>query len=315
MGDNHVLKITTDADEAKNSHKIIGQNANHVVRVFDVFRFKNVGLNFVPFYGLVLEKLHPLSKEEEDEFRGLAKVLLEDDVIQSLGTHDWNKVRESIEEFVTERVYNDFGLTVPKQSTKSAPAPSMNSRPATPPQGPRALFRSPAPPGEHKKEDAQARVEHNVAALDELARKYQVPEILKDLGRLGITFYDLHEGNLMKRGGSYVVTDLGRSDSGGAEPPVLERIISSVLDSLLEAGPSGANAANFTQPGGQSSSTKGGSSAWSSGAGNMTPEDEEEGNDRYNKFSRRLQPITHGHPDERSLDDNDDDLHDRAPRV
>lgn len=65
--------------------------------------------------------------------------------------------------------------------------------------------------------------------------EFQFPEIIRELKGLGIEFYDYHSGNLMMRGNDYVVIDLGRSNSAGKPPPVLERLVAEGAQRAAEA--------------------------------------------------------------------------------
>ncbi|MHA2047013.1 MAG: hypothetical protein ACW99G_19665, partial [Candidatus Thorarchaeota archaeon] len=61
-----VFKLTTDKSEAIASSAIMnkGKNLKHVVKVFDVYRLKDLPM---PMYGIKLEKLQPLSEDEKDD--------------------------------------------------------------------------------------------------------------------------------------------------------------------------------------------------------------------------------------------------------
>ena len=58
----------------------------------------------------------------------------------------------------------------------------------------------------------------------ELFDRFDFGGILEELHKNGIDFLDFHSGNLMKRGSTYVVIDLGMSQNSAAAgvPPVLE---------------------------------------------------------------------------------------------
>ena len=57
-----VLKVTKDAREAKASAIVAGKNLPNIVKVYDIWKFPGV-----EWYGLIIEKLTPLSKEEEKQ--------------------------------------------------------------------------------------------------------------------------------------------------------------------------------------------------------------------------------------------------------
>ena len=122
-------------------------------------------------------------------------------------------------------------------------------------------------------------------------RHYEIDKIIPQLRKLGIGFADFHSGNMMKRGTQYVINDLGRSRSGGAEPPVLERIVRLVLKELDSPTPG-----NFSGLGGTQTGLRGGSSAWSAPI-DCNDEDEEEEPLWQNQL-RGLQQIDRRSPDE-----------------
>lgn len=69
--------------------------------------------------------------------------------------------------------------------------------------------------------EAEARLDGvDLAPLRDLG----LPDVVDELEWLGIKFFDYHHGNLMVRPGTkgLVAIDLGFSDTGGADPPVLE---------------------------------------------------------------------------------------------
>lgn len=55
-------------------------------------------------------------------------------------------------------------------------------------------------------------------------RQVQFGEMLAELRQARIQFIDFHGGNLMKRGDTYVLIDLGRSASAGVAPAQLTRV-------------------------------------------------------------------------------------------
>ncbi|MFA5750490.1 MAG: hypothetical protein WC895_04720, partial [Candidatus Shapirobacteria bacterium] len=71
LGNSMVLKVTTDVSEAKamNHVKQNGHNLKHVVKVLDIFKFKEDDM--IPdsgVFGIVMEKLEQLSNDEKVEF-------------------------------------------------------------------------------------------------------------------------------------------------------------------------------------------------------------------------------------------------------
>jgi len=191
VGGRKVLKVTKDSKEAIASNKIKGMTMKHVAAIIDVFRFKDLQA-----YGIIQEKLEPLSKEESDKF---------DNMLVFTGLPIWLKRAKTWEEAV-------------KESIRHAVKKKGGGDPAS----------------------KEGRIAKNWATeiLDKLENEYKVKSSWEELKGKGISFSDYRGENLMKRGGEYVLIDIGLSDvQGGEEPDVLESIIREQVYSIfLEAG-------------------------------------------------------------------------------
>lgn len=156
-----VLKLTRDASEAKASNTPAlrtGQLA-HLVRVFDVFAFPRQEL-----YGIVTERLKPLSAADARQFDWLIRML------------HWL----------------DFNL-------RTTPLAIMQAT---------------------LKREAAANERGRAIAAE--WQRFQLAAILAELATAKIKFSDFHSGNLMKRGATYVLIDLGgEAQSGGMAPTPL----------------------------------------------------------------------------------------------
>lgn len=226
-GGDKVLKITTDASEAKASFKIKGKNLKSVVHIDEVWKIPETDPQL---YALATEKLTPLSNNEKD----LAKNAFEfirshEPALRSIATDDWDTFVGVLYEELEKDTIQESGLN------PDLPGPANKIRKAT-----------------------TRRHTFIVSKLKEL----RVPEMVDDLRQAGIQFGDYHEDNLMKRGNEFVINDLGSSKvAGGGDPPVLEKMIRTIMDGFgdgMGLHAVGARAA---------------SSAWS-GGGNMFTDDE-----------------------------------------
>lgn len=233
MGQGRVLKITADEGEAKTSFGLKSKtDLKYVVKIFDVFRFKNTaGINH-PVFGLVTERLSPLSSTEAKEFDYVteeAEVQMgKQHYLDVLYEGDWDKL------------VSEMRLAFEKDIAKESGLPAGNPRLA------RVL---------------QARMDRYIPVYE----KYKIPEMMKELRGAGIKFADYHSGNLMKRGAQYVINDIGRSKTtSAAEPPTLGEIVESIIGSIKESPFTGGF-------GSMQSGVQAGSSAWSSSKNRPDP--------------------------------------------
>lgn len=215
IGNGKVLKVTADAREARTSAKLINRNLQHVVRVFDVFVFGKEEAPQKSFdqrttkepgkpgqataYGIVTEKLTPLTDAEQKEFDSIIDELQaqmgKQRCIDAMWTGDWDHLVDEMKKAFTDDIQKEGGI-----------GPDH-------PRFQRVL---------------NQRIEKYTGAF----KKFGIPEMMTDLKSIGVKFADYHGGNLMKRSGKFVINDLGRSDSGATGTPLraLENVIRSVID-------------------------------------------------------------------------------------
>ncbi len=210
MGDDRVLKVTTDADEAKTCFGLIGHASQHVNSFYDVFKFPDLsGKTGDPesYYGIVQDKLEPLTEEEGDEFDSLMAAVFDYDDDEGaqdkspfealLTARGWAGFIKAFEDKIREDVVKETGAAPDAPVVRKAIA---------------------------------KRMQFYKAGWD----KFQMPQIVDELAHMGVGFGDFHSGNLMKRGSEYVINDLGKSRSPHqTEPPVLEQLTHSFVESVI----------------------------------------------------------------------------------
>lgn len=193
-GNGKVLKVTTDRSEATSSNKIVGKNYNHIVRIEDTFRFKTSDGSKI--YGIVQEKLTPLSDQERREVDDAFDLIREkENLLKTIATKSWEHLKQELFDEISKEVAGEIGI--PETS----------------------------PAFQNKVRKVSMRKHSYIVSLLE---KYKISEMMKELRNAKIEFADYHSGNIMKRGNDYVINDLGASKSDGAEPAVLE-----VLDDIV----------------------------------------------------------------------------------
>jgi len=173
IGNNRVLKLTTDEDEAKSSNHIRGKNMKNVVRVFDVFKLpKERSGKAGDVYGIVQEKLQEMPNDKEEQFTQAMR-----DLKSATGV--------ATKYFINGRRWDAFvGDVITKAARRG-------------------------------KEDVARKA---LAQLEDL----EMNDMVDQLNTANVEFEDYHPGNIMMRGTNFVITDLGFSQSPGADPDVLE---------------------------------------------------------------------------------------------
>jgi len=199
MGDK-VLKITQDVREAKASSLVAGKNIPNIIQVYDIWKFPGV-----EWYGLVLEKLQPLSPKEEKEVTdavlnsGFSMILYK-------ANDDWNAAMKEL----AKRAMNNFYSAAFGQYPDA-----IRSRGGQGTSDPRV------------QQFVQQNVNNTIQNFDKLTKEYKMRSLFKSLKALGIRYYDFHGGNYGRRAdGTLVLFDLGRSFSSGANPAELNERIS-----------------------------------------------------------------------------------------
>lgn len=266
VGANKVIKVTTDNKEARISNGLKGKNNQHIVKIFDVFKFdEKVFKDKVPMYGIIQEKLEPLSQQEHDEFNILKDAWWDDRVIDTFATKSFNEIVVKMRRVWFEELLRDLGHPIPESMSDKELEGFLGKISAK-----NARFAK-----------AIANAHKHINENEKLMIKYQVDKIVSELRTNGIEFADLKSENLMKKGQNYVVVDLGMSNGTNAiEPPVLEQMI---IKAVIEAGVP-ASPTSFASP-----SARVQSSPWSSGNTLEPKEDEIEdtGHEQLQQVSRK----------------------------
>jgi hypothetical protein len=274
MGGNKVLKVTTDKSEAQASLKLKGKNLKHVNNFYDVFKFPPGGPAKGDLYGIIQDKLTPLNDAEKMELNdGIGWFMdpeLKTSVRPFIERGDWEGALKAIQH-VMEQYYVQGKI---KEATTTAPARGSAFKPAKDAGGPQIK-----PMGQQQKVDpqvARTQAQREYARVLQIFKKYQIGEMIKEVRSQGLTFIDYHDGNIMKRGSSYVINDLGGSEGGGNEPPVMESFVKAIISEI------GA----FTGPGNTRTGMSAGSSKWSSGQTQLDTSIEDTWQNNFNNFPR-----------------------------
>jgi cytidyltransferase-like protein len=209
IGNNRVLKISNDVQEAIAANKLKEFNLKHVVRFFDVFRFPEEDPKLGHVYGVVQEKLIPLggadssnqqvSGESAELNNALIKLQLPQTIYKS--GYDWDRTKQMVAEFVQSEIKRKY--------------PQFSS------------------------DDIDRKYAEKYAAEMNgywkiCTQKFHIGDMVQELSAKGVKFHDYHAGNIMKRpNGEYVLIDIGYSKvAGGKEPGVLERVMEAIIEDL-----------------------------------------------------------------------------------
>lgn len=194
LGDK-VLKVTRDLREAKASSLVAGKDIPNIIKVYDIWQFQKTN-----WYGLIIEKLRPLSKEEED---ALTKTVINTrfTVLLSQAEDDWNKAMQMLAQRSMNSVVKDAYRKMPEFDPEKGGEGIRNPK---------------------VKEFVNQKTAEIINDFNKLTKEYNMKQLFKSLKQLGIQYYDFHGGNYGRReDGTLVLFDLGRSISKGAEPQEL----------------------------------------------------------------------------------------------
>lgn len=192
IGGNRALKVTADKQEAVAANKLKNLKLKHVYRVDDVFRLRDEHV-----YCIVQEALTkmPGSSDDASSVTGMAA--------------EFNKalIETGFPVFINRAAY-DWDKA--KELVKAYVHKKIKSYP---------------------KDTQMARFEEHNKLWNDLASKWHVKDMVKELASAGVKFHDYHAGNIMMRkDGTPVLIDIGYSKvEGGDEPDVLEKIIREML--------------------------------------------------------------------------------------
>lgn len=234
-GGDKILKITVDKSEASSNFVLRGRQLKHVNQIERVFKFAKTNeqaeARGLEVFGIVGDKLTELSEQEKTEIDYLSDLLTDDDVISTFATKDWEEVRNALYRKISKKHDPEGGGESPswKTTRKVAGTGAFNRQ---------------------------------WNSILKMLQKYQVPETVDELRSNGVQFADYHSGNVMKRGGDYVITDLSMSKTPGGSPDKID---------ILEVGIGGIGQMAVKAPG---------TSAWSSGMMARVGTDDTEERDR-----------------------------------
>jgi len=195
MGDK-VLKITKDVREAKTSSIVAGKTIPNIVQVYDIWKFPGVD-----WYGLIIEKLTPLSKEEEQQLTQ-AVINTRFPMLLHQAGDDWNKAMQLLAQQSMQRLV--------QQAYQQFPAanPSVGGQGMNDPQ---------------VQQFVRTGATKTIQDFDKITKEYKMRSLFKSLKALGVQYYDFHGGNYGRRAdGTLVLFDLGRSISKGTMPAELD---------------------------------------------------------------------------------------------
>lgn len=207
LGDK-VLKVTKDAREAQASSIVAGKNIPNIVQVYDIWKFPEVN-----WYGLIIEKLTPLSKDEEQQLTQ-SVINTKFPLLLHQASDDWNKAMQALAQqtikALSVRAYQQFPDADPSKGGQG-----MNDQRV-------AQF-------------VRSGAQKSIQDFDMLTKQYNMRQLFKSLKSLGIQYYDFHGGNFGRRSdGTLVLFDLGRSISQGNLPVELKEAYARFVPGILE---------------------------------------------------------------------------------
>ena len=217
-----VLKATTDELEAATSMVLKGRPTRYIGRVLDSFLIDDAELA-APVYGIVMERLTPLSPDEAEEVTSVfsliqgdsaAGVKVENDPLEALAHGDVDRMIEYTRMRLDAEIRRDLEFPPGTQNPK-------------------------------KQRRFAALMEQKYQEIKTVLERFRIKAMVDELRSLGIEYADFKAANIMKRGGEYVAIDIGKSKSSGKLPPPLKKRSSSSsvgesMDNMSHVGRSGA---------------------------------------------------------------------------
>lgn len=189
---NKVLKVTKDVREAKASSLVAGKNIPNVIQVYDIWKFPGVD-----WYGLIIEKLTPLTGKEEQQLTN-AVINTAFPVLLHRAGDDWNEAMKLLAQTAVKKFYSTAFAQYPDAAAQRGGQGTKDPR---------------------VQQFVQANLNNVVQEFDRITKEYKMRTLFKSLKALGIQYYDFHGGNYGRRAdGTLVLFDLGRSISKGADP-------------------------------------------------------------------------------------------------
>jgi hypothetical protein len=196
-----VLKITGDVREAKTAAILMKQPLPNVIQFYDAWQFPST-----EFYGIMMEKLQPLTKDDSDKLNG-AIINTKFPVFLYKANGDWNKgmqdMARSLMQTYAQQAFKQFNTTDIKD--------------------------------QKVQEFIKPKIDQAIKDFDTMTKQYKLRDLFKSLKQLGIEYYDFHAGNYGKRAdGSLVLFDLGNGKvKGGEMPPMLLELAKKIKLNVL----------------------------------------------------------------------------------
>ncbi len=196
IGDNRVIKISSDVKDVSSAAKLKGKHLKHVTTIYDAFKLHKVPEVNYDVYGIVAEKIEILSEEESDRFNeafSYVRDARDQDKLFSLLAA--NKLEEFFDvlrkDIASEEMENAAGSSLSKREKIIAGIPKL--------------------------------VEDRVRMIWDRMREFNIPEMIEELSSEGVLYADYKGDNIGKRasGSGYVLLDIG-GKSQGAPPEELE---------------------------------------------------------------------------------------------
>ncbi len=195
IGRGRVLKVTGDIGDASSAQALKGKTLKHISRVYEVFELESDG-DLGEMFAIIGEKVDVLPPDGEE-------------------SNELNRAFQIVRELPdNERLY---GLLAAGQLDQFFDGLRQGlARDAM-----AELGRGRSEPEKQRQRVLQI-VERKARELWDVMRKYSVTEMVRELNSVGVRFVDFKGDNLGKRGGDYVLLDVG-GRSPMRRPPRLGR--------------------------------------------------------------------------------------------
>lgn len=198
IGDGKILKVTTDESEAAAAAALVGKKLRGVYQVDASYAAKNSQARFA----IIQEKLKPISSELDELFRWTSRHILLGAIYGLMNKLSPEEAAESIE-MNWQAQFESIAYGLQKYSPKVYEYVLNNLKKTAD-----IMATMPDYKGKFTKKQVDAAIEVIYGLLN--------------LRKMGITFSDVHSGNVMMRGSKPVLIDIGYSKGSSAKPKVVE---------------------------------------------------------------------------------------------
>ena len=194
IGGNRILKVTSDVKDVSSAMKLKGRRLEHVTTIHDVFQMDPPPGVSIDIFGVVADKVDVLTEDEMNRFNEAFQYVRD--------SSDSDKLMSLLASNKLKEFFDALREDLQKEELENMRGGSLTKRQ-------RALAELPD------------KIERRVRMIWDRLREFKVTDMVEELSSNGVLYADYKGDNLGRRGGEYVLLDVGGKSDGPA-PPQLE---------------------------------------------------------------------------------------------